>query len=262
MAEENIKEDISISSEQKKNNKKLIILAGILVVLAIVSGVWYAVVFRRINSEAQHPTSSPQDELAQDFVNEEIVWQAQSLPPAEVQQRLKEQIDKLTVEARQKDEAGENSYSDYLGIANSWRLLGDYKKALVAYQQMTERWDDYLVWHNLGVLYEDMRQYLSAARAYQKSIEKKPTEKIAHLKLADLYLKHSKNPTKAREVYLKALQDTYNDIDVMKAYAVYLERQEKDLREALLYWQEIAKKANNKEAVQEKIKELERKLGE
>ncbi len=252
-----------VNSEQKKNNKKLVVLAGILSALAIVSGVWYAVVFRRVNNEVQYATTSPQDELAQDFANEEIVWQPENLPPADVQQRLKEQIDKLTAEAKQKDEAGENSYSDYLGVANSWRLLGDYKKSLEAYQQITERWgDDYLVWHNLGVLYEDMHQYLSAARAYQTSIKNKPVEKIAHLKLADLYVKHSKNPAKAREVYLKALQDTYNDIDVMKAYAVYLERQEKDLREALLYWREIVKKSRNKEAVQEKIKELERKLGD
>ncbi len=248
------------NNQEQKNDRRLLILAGVLVALLLSSIGWYLVVFRYWQSNPS-PAQINQEQLASYFANEELKTQPDSLPPAEIKQKLDKQIEELQQSAAEKESAGENPYLDYMGIANSLRMKGDYEAALNAYQEMLKKWpDDYLIWHNIGVLYEDMRQYLSAARAYQKSIDSKPEERLSYLKLANLYLRHSSDKTKAREVYLRALQSTGNDIEVMKAYAQYLEKVEKNYREALLYWQEIAKQSKNKEAVQEKIKELERKL--
>ena len=249
------------NKHDQKQDRRLLILGGILAVLLLSSIGWYVVVFRFWQSNPSSVQTS-QDKLVQYFQNEELKTQPDQQPPPEIEQRLEKQIEELRQSARDKDAAGENSYLDYMGIANSLRMKGEYEAALKAYQEMLKRWpDDYLVWHNIGVLYEDMGQYLSAARAYQKSIDSKPEDRLPYLKLAKLYLRHSSDPTQAREVYLRALQSTNNDIEVMKAYAEYLEKVENDLQEALLYWQEIVKRTKNKQAVEEKIKELEKKLG-
>ena len=105
-----------------------------------------------------------------------------------------------------------------------------------------------------------MHQYLSAARAYTTSIAKKPIEIIAHTKLASLYLNHSSAPAKVKEVYLKALQDTENNIEIVKAYASYLETVEKNLSEALLYWQEALKQSPDNQAIKDRVEELKGKI--
>lgn len=248
-----------------KNQNRIWYLVIIIAVLAVVSFLVYNNTKNKTAVVNEEPTNGEvlMDgvELSQYFKNEERKLAPDVMPPEEFKTRFEADL----AQARQyiiDEEAKEdgNEYQGYMGVANSLRALGDYQAAEQAYFDMIEKFpDDELIYHNLGVLYEDMHQYLEAAKAYSTSIAKKPEELIAYMKLADLYVKYSSQPAKAKEVYLKALEATNNHPEMLKAYASYLENTEKNLPEALLYWQEVLKAYPDNQAVKERVKELESK---
>jgi len=251
---------------ETKTNDKLKYIIGTLVFLFIVSlGLYFANqdYFKKANQPiSQQPIAQVNDGLDQYFSNEEKKLAPDVLPPEEVKQYYEQDIEKAKeyIKTEEAKEAG-SPYQGYMAIANDLRGLGQYEESEKAYQEMISRFpDDELIYHNLGVLYEDMHQYLSAARAYATSIEKKPVEIIAHTKLADLYLNHSNSPEKAKEVYLKALQATENHKEIVKAYANYLETVEKNLTEALLYWEQALTQSPDNEAIKQRVEELKGKI--
>jgi tetratricopeptide (TPR) repeat protein len=256
-----------INKDDNNTNKNRVgYLVIIIAILAVVSFFVYNNTKDKIPSVSEEPTNGGvlvgSAELSQYFQNQEKKLMPDVLPPDEIKQRFEDDL----VLARQyiiDEEAKEdgNEYQGYMGVANTLRALGKYEEAEQAYLDMIERFpEDELTFHNLGVLYEDMRQYLDAARAYSTSIVKKPEELIAHTKLADLYIKNSSEPSKAKEVYLKALEATNNHPEMLKAFASYLENVEKNLPQALLYWQEVLKAYPDNQAVKERVEELEKKI--
>jgi tetratricopeptide (TPR) repeat protein len=254
------------NQSETKTNDKLKYIIGTLVLLLIVSlGLYFANqdYFKKANQPiSPEPISEVNDGLDQYFTNEEKKLAPDVFPPEEVKQYYEQDIEKAKeyIKIEEVKETG-SSYQGYMAIANDLRGLGKYEESEKAYQDMITRFpDDELIFHNLGVLYEDMHQYLSAARAYSTSIEKKPVEIIAHTKLADLYLNHSTTPAKAKEVYLKALQDTENHKEIVKAYASYLETVEKNLSEALLYWEQALTQSPNNDAIKQRVEELQAKI--
>jgi len=250
-----------METDINKQDNKLRNLIIIIVILAVVSaGVYYWYSQRSTTSNAPVITI---ETLQEDFQNDDKVITPAVLPPDEIKTGIEAQLQayKDDIVSEEAIEGG-NPYSGYLGVANTYRQLGDLVTAEAEYKRMIGKYpDDYLVWHNLGVLYEDMHLWLDAARSYSTSIEKKSIEPLAHLKLADLYRKHSLHPEKTKDVYLKALQDTQNNENVLRAFADYLERYEKNDREALLYWEQILEQKPDDMAVSEKVSELKEKLG-
>jgi tetratricopeptide (TPR) repeat protein len=249
-----------------KTNRRLWYIVGVLVILALISVGLYLTnqdYFKVANQPiVNQPGTVTSDGLEQYFKNDEKKLAPDVLPPEEIKQRFEQDIvisnDYIKTEEAKEDG---NPYQGYMSLANDYRSLGQYQTAEDAYINMINKYpDDWLVYHNLGVLYEDMHQYLSAARAYTTSIVKKPAEVIAHTKLADLYLNHSTAPDKAKEVYLKALQGTDNNKEIVKAYASYLETVAKNLPEALLYWEQALTQSPDNQAIKERVAELKQKI--
>ncbi len=257
--EENKNLEEQVEHNDKKQNTKIWRLVGIVVLLAVISFVFYY-----LNKDvAQAPVkTAPVDELAVYFANQEKKLTPDVMPPEDYKARLDEQLAKLQQEIITEEALdGGNPYSGYLGVANTYRTMGDYAQAEIEYKKVAEKYpDDFLIWHNLGVMHEDMHQYLDAAHDYTKSIAIKPVETIAYLKLADLYVKFSEHPEKAKEVYLKALTGTNNNINVLKFFAVYLEDILHNNNEAILYWEEVLKQDPDNEAVEDRIAELKNEL--
>ncbi len=251
---------------ENKNQNRIWYLLIIIVVLAIVSWLVYNNTKDKTPTVSEEPTNGQVlvggQDLSQYFKNEDKKLSPDVLPPEEIKARFEADLAAARQYIIDEEAKGDgNEYQGYMGVANSLRALGDYPAAEQAYFDMIAKYpDDELIYHNLGVLYEDMHQYLEAAKAYTTSIAKKPEELIAYLKLADLYVKHSSQSAKAKEVYLKALEATNNHPEMLKAYASYLENDEKNLPEALLYWQEVLKVNPDNQAVKERVEELEKKL--
>ncbi len=248
---------------ENKGNRQVWYLLIIILVLAVASVFLYRGLKNKptINEGPAYSVFVNDENLPLYFENKDKKLSPDVLPPEEFKTRFEADL----VTARQyiiDEEAKEagNEYQGYMGVANILRSLGQYEEAEQAYFDMIEKFpDDELIYHNLGVLYEDMHQYLEAAKAYSTSIAKKPEELIAYMKLADLYVKYSSQPDKAKEVYLKALEATNNNPEILKAFASYLETVEKNLPEALLYWQEVLKANPDNQAVKERVEELENK---
>ncbi len=251
---------------ENKNQNRIWYLVIIIAVLAVISFLVYNNTKDKTPKVSEEPTNGEilmgGEELSQYFQNEEKKLAPDVLPPAEIKVRF--EADLAAAKQYIIDEEGKelgSPYQGYMGVANSLRAMGNYEGAEQAYFDMIEKFpNDELIYHNLGVLYEDMHQYLEAAKAYSTSIAKKPDELIAHMKLADLYVKYSSQPGKAKEVYLKALEATGNHPEMLKAYAGYLEYTENNLSEALLYWKEVLKAYPDNQAVKERVEELENKL--
>jgi len=198
--------------------------------------------------------------LAKYFTNEDLKTKSDVLPPEDIKIRMEEAIKTYQQEITDEEaKEGGNPYSGYLGVANIYRQLGDFDKSLDAYKVVIEKYpNDFLVWHNLGVLYEDMHQYLEAAKAYTKSINNKPVEQLAYIKLADLYVKHSSDPAQAQAIYIKALDETKNDVSVLKFYAVYLEDVLKNKESAIAIWQNVLAKEPDNQDVKDRILDLQK----
>ncbi len=251
-------------SPRDTTNKKLLVILVTLVILAVV-GLFFVYKNSQNNNTTVVPDQQTDDtgdaytELDNYFINSELKTVSDVLPPEVIKLRMEEII--KTNEAEIKiEEAKEdgNPYSGYLGVANTYRQLGDFSKSLDAYSVVIDKYpNDFLVWHNLGVLHEDMQQYLEAARAYSRSIDNKPVESMAYLKLADLYVRYSNDSSKAQEVYEEAVVNTEENIQVLKFYAAYLEDVLQDNQEAVIIWNKVLEKDPNNQDIKDRILDLQ-----
>jgi len=253
-------DDIKENKISKIKDKKFII-TFILAILVILAGFFVYVYNKKSNNIAPVITEDQADanDLAKYFSNDALKQEADVLPPDEIRQRFEDALEAYRQEIAD-EEAKEdgNPYSGYLGVANTYRQLGDFSQALAAYKTAIEKYpNDFLVWHNLGVLYEDMHQYLEAAKAYRKSIANKPVEQLAYLKLTDLYVKYSNDKSRAKDVYIEALDATKNNIQVLKFYAAYLEDVLKENQSAVAIWQKVLELEPDNQDVKSRISDLE-----
>ncbi len=234
----------------------------IAIFLLIVVGFLVFVYNKKPNTSSDNiPGISLEDSyFVQYFSNQELKTSADVLPPENIRTKLEDNLRVYSEEIKtQENQENGNPYSGYLGVANTYRQLGDFTKALDAYEILLDKYpNDFLAWHNLGVLYEDMNQYLEAAKAYKKSINSKPVESMAYMKLADLYVKFSNNPEMAQDVYEEGIANTNDDIQLLKFYAIYLEEVLKDNQKAISIWQKVLDKEPDNQDVKTRISDLEK----
>lgn len=263
------------SDSSVKKMKLIKAVVGIVVILLVIIGAVYAVNNNATNqgitdpqnvevvySDITYPVDqASQDTFLQEFTNEEPVLTSETPIPDDIRERFEASLleSQEQVKTLETNEDGEQ-FAAYINVANMHKSLGNYPAALQAYKDaLTLFPDDELLWHNLGVLFEEMHLYTEAAKAYESSIVKTPYELNAHLRLASLYDQHSSNPTKAREVYERALTLTEDNLNTIKAYAAYLERVQ-DYAASLQEWKKLIDTPFYDSAIERTIERLEQKV--
>ncbi|MFA5124421.1 MAG: tetratricopeptide repeat protein [Patescibacteria group bacterium] len=219
------------------NSKTIIkVIATVLVILILVGG--YYVVTNRdslFNSKTgDQPSQSGLnlEEIKNDFVNRERKSASGVVPPQEITDRY----NALIAKSRQAIVDGQPSSSensdlswDYLIIANSQAILGQYDEAEQTYLKAIEAFpDNYRANMNLGDLYILMELPQSAAVKFYDTINLYPKDAMIYTKLADLYFKYSKAPEKTQDIYELGWKNSDDDRLLLNYYLVYLETQKKD----------------------------------
>jgi tetratricopeptide (TPR) repeat protein len=252
-----------------KSKRGLWVVLG--VVILVVAGLWAYNHWqtrqkneqKQLVEQAMKTFPVSRQDIQKDFVNEEKKLKSDVLPP----QRIKDRFERAIKVSRQAIEAGKPSQprfkdlkEDYLTVASSYSILGNYQQAEEWYLKMLVKWPkDYKANMNLGDLYILMRQYRSAAEKYLDTIIYYPHDFRIPVKFAELYVRHSQSVdklAKADKIYAYGIHNADNPKSIYKAYASFLEYYLKDYKRALEMEREYQKITGSKE--QQAIERLER----
>ncbi len=164
---------------------------------------------------------------------------------------------------RQSQNPGKNNsliYND-IGILRSG--LKDYPGAVRAFKLAARlNPDDQRFFRNLGIAYNYLGDYVSAEEAFLEAFRIAPTSPDMWLELGELYTFKMKDENKAKLFYLEALRRSNGNLDVVRAYASFLEEIQRDYNEAIRYWQILADADTpNKTAYMGKVLELKARVG-
>ena len=175
---------------------------------------------------------------------------------------ISEQEKKRLTEERQKILKMENKgpgdslmYND-IGILRSG--YGDYRGAIRAFTfARSSNPQDPRFSRNMAIAYTNLNDYVQAEMAFREAFRLAPTQPEYWLELGELYTFKVQDKEKARLFYLEALDRTSQNLDVVKAYANFLENIEKDYTGAINYWQILVDKdEKNRVNYLAKIEEL------
>ena len=247
------------NSNTSPQAKKTGLAVWLLLILVILAGGWYLYQKQQQSSSLPEPARDLSIELADYFSNQDLVETVELEMPPEVRTRFENDLERYL--ELQTDP--NNEYQGYMGEALSYMQLGDYRMALEKMLALTERYpEDELVFHNLGDLYVKMKQYLSAAEAFTQAVANKPEEVYTQLRLAEHFVKYSREPHLAELIYQQASVTTGGHSEVLKNYAVFLEEVKGDYPTAVTLWRQIQDLETDEQllaAIAEKIIELENK---
>ncbi|HNV97044.1 MAG TPA: hypothetical protein PKL13_01875 [bacterium] len=171
-------------------------------------------------------------------------------------------IEKLSKEVEiLESDVEKRAYYDDLGIYHSY--LGEYRKSYDYYIKSLDISPVYrITWMQLGDLLVKMRAYYSAEIAYLKGNEINPYVDMNYQQLAELYDKMG-DMQKAIAIYdqgIKIIGDSGNSIEsLLKLKARYLE-DKKMYSDAIKTYEELLKKTEDKEGVNNKILKIKEKL--
>jgi tetratricopeptide (TPR) repeat protein len=205
------------------------------------------------------------EDIKRDFVDGEKKLKSDVLPPQHIKDRFEQAIE-VSKQAIQDGKPSmsefKNLSEDYLNIASSYSILGDYQQAEEWYLKLLEKWPkDYKANMNLGDLYILMGLYQQSANKYLDTIEFYPHDFRVPAKLADLYIKHSVSSDKLMKVdkiYEYGIKNADNPKSLYKSYAFFLENYLKDYERALEMEREYQKITGSKE--QQEIERLEKMI--
>ncbi|MEK7122710.1 MAG: hypothetical protein AAB855_02535, partial [Patescibacteria group bacterium] len=148
---------------------------------------------------------------------------------AEVQQRILE-----------KKQQGKSDFAgEYLALGIAYEKIGAYAKAYDSLVRITEKETmNSSAWMYLARTFEGLTLYKDAADAWRSTIEA-DSDNSGHYARLGVVLDQRLNDTfRANGVYLEGLIRAGNDPDLMRSYALFLERiGEKGT--ALLYWKAL-----------------------
>lgn len=220
-------------------NSKTIIktLAVVLVILALAGGSYvifnYQELFGpKIDGQTGQQVYN-QEEIKKDFTNRERKSASGVVPPQEITDRYNALIAKsrqAIADNKPSDPTNADLSWDYLIIANSQMILGQYDAAEQSYLKALEKFpNDYRANMNLGDLYILMELPQSAAIKFYDTVSLYPKNAMIYTKLADLYFKYSKAPEKAQAIYELGWKNSDDDRLVLDYYMQYLKLQKKDL---------------------------------
>jgi len=223
------------------SNKKTIIkvFATIIVILILGGGFYvftnYSKIFgQKIGDQNQGSQKILNlEEIKIDFSNRERKSSSGVVPPQEIIDRYNALIaksEKAIADNKPSDPANSDLSWDYLIIANSQTILGQYDEAEQSYLKALEKFpNDYRANMNLGDLYILMELPQSAAVKFYDTVSIYPKNAMIYTKLADLYFKYSKAPEKAQDIYELGWKNSDDVRLVLDYYMQYLQLQKKDL---------------------------------
>ena len=261
------------SNKPTNNKTKLGLLVVLSVVILAVSGL---VIYNQWQAKEEVKTQQQieeeakvlpitRNEIKQDFVDGKKKLKSEVTPPQNIKDRFDKEI-VLSKQAIEKDEPSRPEFKslseDYLNIATSYSILGNYQQAEEWYLKLLDKWPkDYKANMNLGDLYVLMGLYQQSANKYLDVLEFYPHDPRVPGKLADLYIKRSTSPNKlnkADEVYAYGVKNANDPKALYKSYAFFLENYLKDHERALQKQREYQKITGSKE--QQEIERLEKTM--
>ncbi len=163
--------------------------------------------------------------------------------PSYLSEQEKQQYLDRWREAMNTTERGKNNSGIYNDIGILRSSFKDYNGAVRAFKlAISKNPEDPRFYRNLGITYTYLDKYPEAEAAFRESFKLAPTQPEYWIELGELYSFKIKDPQKTRLFYLEALGKSNDNLQVVQAFALYLENVEKDYSEAIKYWQILADK--------------------
>ncbi len=205
------------------------------------------------------------EDIKNDFIDKDKKLKSEVIPPPNIKNRFDKAI-KVSKQAIKSGKPSQKTFKDlsedYLNVASSYSILGNYQLAEEWYLKLLEKWPkNYKANINLGDLYILMGSYQQAADKYLDAIKFYPHDFRAVAKLADLYVKYSVSSNKleqADKIYAYGIKNANNPKSLYKSYAFFLENYLKDYPRALEMQREYQKITGSKE--QQAIERLEKMI--
>ncbi|MFA6227892.1 MAG: tetratricopeptide repeat protein [Patescibacteria group bacterium] len=220
------------------NSKTIIKTLAVVLVILVLAGCFYVIANYqelfgpKIEGQIGQQVYNP-EEIKKDFSNRERKSASGVVPPQEITDRYNDLIAKsrqAIADNKPSDPANPDLSWDYVIIANSQAILGQYDEAEQSYLQAAQKFpDNYRAHMNLGDLYILMELPQSAAVKFAEAVNLYPKDGMIYTKLADLYFKYSTAPEKAQDIYELGWKNADDKRLVLNYYIIYLQTQKKDL---------------------------------
>jgi len=246
-----------------KDSKNSFLIIFIVLFLTI-SGLFYYNYNKNLDYEENYLSNFiiTKNIIEKDFENSDIKLYSDVIPPDSYKDKFTELINN-SLSAIESGESSDLSSvdlrEDYLNIASSFSILGNYENSERYYLELIKNWpDDYKGNMNLGDLYIMMEQYRSSANKYLDTIYLYPNDFRIYIKFADLYIKHSvldHRLDRADQIYIFAIKQANNPRELYKNYSFFLENYLKDYERALDMEREYQKISGD--VSEEEIKRLQ-----
>ncbi|MFA6593779.1 MAG: hypothetical protein WCT16_00830 [Candidatus Buchananbacteria bacterium] len=220
------------------NSKNLAKIISIIAIILVLAGLFYIFTNYQKLFGPKADSQSGQvifnlEEIKNDFANRERKSASGVVPPQEITDRYNNLIAKsrqAIADNKPSDPANSDLSWDYLIIANSQAILGQYDQAEQSYLKAIEKFpNDYRANMNLGDLYILMELPQSAAIKFYDTVNLYPKNAMIYTKLADLYFKYSKAPEKTQAIYELGWKSADDKRLVLDYYMIYLQTQKRDL---------------------------------
>lgn len=160
---------------------------------------------------------------------------------------------------RLENEDPDDDASAYLDIGFYKNELGDKEGAIAAYRAGIEQYPNHEVMlSNLAHIYEDMKEYESAEKYYQKLLEVNPQNVRGIVDLGSLYRYYfdDKDNAIVDVVEVKGLANNPNDFNLLIFLANYYRYDINDLQKAEIYYRQILELDPQNIAVQVELRNL------
>lgn len=177
----------------------------------------------------------------------------------ETRAQTKTELNRLLREYESRKIKGDTSAlgSLLLELGIQYETLGALWKAEPYLSRATRREQaNASAWEHLARVREGLSFYTEAADAWRAAIERAPKNPSHYARLAYLFDKRINDSFTANGVYLEGLARSGNTPELMRSYALFLERIE-DNTTALLYWKALLEKEPNNKEIQERITNTE-----
>ena len=246
--------------------KKLSILFGIVIVLLVVGAI---IMIQRQDAYA------PEQEQSDSSVNEAESHMSDidfSMYIANDEDNVTI-INNMTEEKRQEIRDGiliwqerqdGSTIEPYLQEATLQSSIGNHREALVVLDRALEIYPSNVTLHlNKAEINRRIGRYLDAANVYAKAIDLNVDNPNSYLGLGDLLVKFAFDTSIAETVFETGLANTDEHIDLLTAYADYLDEEKEDKATALEYWRKAYDKSqvgSIKQAIGSEIEKLEKEL--
>ena len=151
----------------------------------------------------------------------------------------------------------EEKYDIAVSIAQEYMHIGQGKEAY-EYLLRAEKIDpiNSITYQTMGTLFESTSALDAAEQAFKKGIETQPHIAQNHLVLIEFYKRHNKEALTIDDTFVKALNSTDRNINLLKEYGQWLEGENR-YSDSLSAWEEVFARDPNT-AVERKVSQLKK----